>query len=179
MMDEADTPQATGLPNARRDWIRPAVFGVVMLLCGAVIGSGLTVIGVRKEAERVKENPRWLSETAAKRMDRDLDLTDEQSVRVREIFSAHHERVRAIRREHHGRARELFGELQSEIEAVLTLEQAEEWRERMQRLRERALKDGDGPRHRREGSGRDVRPGHGDGGEFRDGPPSGRKPSLQ
>ena len=148
-MSEPNSENATRMPTPGRAWLRPLLFGTALLISGAVIGSALTVIVLRSQADRAREDPGWPSDRVAERLIRDLDLTTEQSERVREIFQAHHERVRAFREEHGTSAREMFADLQSEIEEVLTPGQAEEWRLRIERASERALREG--PRRGRGG----------------------------
>lgn len=146
-MTEPNGENTTPLPAPAKSWLRPLLFGTALLISGAVIGSALTMIVLRSQAERAREDPAWLSQRAATRLIRDLDLTPEQGEQVREIFHAHHERVRAFRQKHGTAAREMFTALQIEIEQVLTPEQAEKWRQRIERARERMLREG--PRHNR------------------------------
>lgn len=146
-MTEPNGENTTPLPAPGKSWLRPLLFGTALLISGAVIGSALTMIVLRSQAERAREDPAWLSQRAAARLIRDLDLAPEQGEQVREIFHAHHERVRAFRQKHGTAAREMFTALQIEIEQVLTPEQAEKWRQRIERARERMLREG--PRHDR------------------------------
>ncbi|MDK1022225.1 MAG: hypothetical protein QGD90_11380 [Candidatus Hydrogenedentes bacterium] len=146
-MTDPNGENATYMPAPGKSWLRPLLFGTALLISGAVIGSALTMIVLRSQAERARKDPAWPSQRVAARLIRDLDLTPEQGEQVREIFQAHHERVRAFRQKHGTSAREMFVSLQSEIEQVLTPEQAEKWRQRIERARERALREG--PRHDR------------------------------
>ncbi len=141
-MNEPNGENIAPLPAPGKSWIRPLVFGSVLLISGAVIGSALTMLVLRSQAERARDDPAGLSQRAALRLIRELDLTPEQGEQVREIFHAHHERARAFRVQHSSAARELFAELQAEIEEVLTPDQAEQWRRRIERARERAMHEG-------------------------------------
>ena len=159
-MTEPNGETAAPLPAPGKSWLRPLGFGAALLISGAVIGSALTMLTLRSQAERARDDPAWLSQRAAARLIRDLNLTLEQGEHVREIFHAHHERVKAFREDHGSAAREMFADLQAEIEEILTPEQAEKWRRRIERARERAM---------REGTWRDR-------GDPRMGPPRGRGP---
>lgn len=141
-MSEPNGENTNPLPTPGRSWLRPLTFGTVLLISGAVIGSALTVLVMRSQAERARKDPAWLSQRAAARLVHDLDLTTEQADQVHEIFRAHHEQVRSFRQQHRTKAREMFANLQTEIEEVLTPEQAEKWRKRIKRARERAMRDG-------------------------------------
>lgn len=143
-MSDSNGENVTPLPAPGRSWLRPLAFGTVLLISGAVIGSALTVSVMRSQAERARKDPAWPSQRAAARLVHDLGLTSEQAGQVHDIFRAHHERVRAFREKHGSTAREMFAKLQLEIEEVLTPEQAEKWRKRIQRARERAMRDGNG-----------------------------------
>ncbi len=140
-MTEPNNENVAPLPAPGKSWLRPLGFGAVLLISGAVIGSALTMLVLRSQAERAREDPSWLSQRAAARLINELDLTPDQSEQVRDIFHAHHERVRAFREEHGSAAREMFADLQAEIEQVLTPEQAEKWRLRIERARERAMRE--------------------------------------
>ena len=159
-MIEPNGENAAPLPAPGKSWLRPLGFGAALLISGAVIGSALTMLTLRSQAERARDDPAWLSQRAAARLIRDLNLTLEQGEHVREIFHAHHERVKAFREEHGSAAREMFADLQNEIEEVLAPHQAEKWRHRIERARERAMRDG--PRR--------------DRGDPRMGPPPGHDP---
>ena len=141
-MTEPNGENVAPLPAPGRSWLRPLVFGTTLLISGAVIGSALTMLVLRSQAERARNDPAGLSQRTAVRLIHDLDLTPEQGEQVREIFHAHHERAKAFRAEHGIAARELFAELQAEIEEVLTPDQAEQWRRRIERVRERAMREG-------------------------------------
>lgn len=141
-MTESNGENTAHLPTPGKSLLRPVVFGAVLLISGAVIGSASTLLVLRSQAEHARDDPAWLSQRAAVRLIRDLDLTSEQGEQVREIFHAHHERVRAFREEHGSTAREMFADLQAEIEEVLTPEQAEKWRHRIERARERVMREG-------------------------------------
>lgn len=141
-MTEPNGQNVAPLPAPGKSWLRPLGFGAVLLISGAVIGSALTVFVLRTQAEHARGDPAWLSQRAAVRLIRHLDLTSEQGEQVREIFHAHHERVMAFREKHGSTAREMFAALQAEIEEVLTPEQAEKWRHRIERARERVMREG-------------------------------------
>ena len=167
-MSEPNGENMDPLPAPGRSWLRPLAFGTVLLISGAVIGSALTVLAMRSQTERARKDPAWLSQRAAARLVHDLDLTTEQAEQVHEIFRAHHDRVRSFREQHGTMAREMFANLQTEIEEVLTPEQAEKWRKRIKRARERAMRNGArhdrGPRsgtlrrHERGGRSNGMRP---------------------
>ena len=167
------------LPPPAASKLRPVIFGVVLLMCGVAIGSGATILLVRSEANRAMRDPNWMTQRAAARLEKDLNLTANQAAQVREIFQAHRERVHAFRSQHGDRARQMFRELQRDIEEVLTPGQAEKFRARLQRARERTFRNhdrwrgdrGDGPR---DGDG-DGRRRHGSKPDGWD--PEGRRPS--
>lgn len=172
-MPEPIDKKVAPLPAPAPSRGRYLAFGVLLLLSGAVIGSGLTIMVLDANAARAQEDPSWLTHRAATRLEHDLELTEEQSRQVHAIFEAHRERIHSLREEQHENAREFFRLLQSDIEEVLSPEQAEQWREHIQRRRERVLREGPRPGDRRG-------PGHGprhDGGPGRDGrPPEGFRP---
>lgn len=137
------------LPVPKSPWWRAALFGAVLLLCGAAIGSAATMQFVRQKAVEARNNPGHFPDRVVDRMTRNLDLSAEQATQIRAIFENNHETLRSIRRESRQRMDEVFAEIRGEVTAVLTPEQAEKWKASFERARKHSF-----PRHDRDGGHR-------------------------
>ncbi len=118
------------LRPSRRRWLRSLIIGIAILLCGIIIGSGVTfhvVVGRFMEAVR---NPGVVPSRIAARLEKVLDLNEEQAAEVESIVGRHQKELIAIGVEVRPRVRAQFGQMKREIEAVLTPEQAERFQER-------------------------------------------------
>jgi hypothetical protein len=163
MTDEATSPapQST-LPVPRRSWIKTIAFGVILLLSGMVIGSGLTVIGIRRWANEMRDRPDMFSERILARMQNDLKLTNQQKTEIEKIFKDAREELDEVRQRHRAQGQAYFKEIHDKVAQVLTSTQQKNWDDWWRRARERAFKDRPGgpSRSGKEpgGSDRDHRP---------------------
>jgi hypothetical protein len=125
------------LPRPRRRWMRTVLLGVVILLCGMVIGGALTLhfrwprlLLARHAWERMPEH-------IADRMRGELELTEEQQREIERILARHHGAMESIRTEVQPRVEAQIDSMRREVEAVLTLEQANRWSEHFERMQRR------------------------------------------
>lgn len=124
------------LPKPPRAWLT-LLIGGVLVLSGMVIGAGGTVLLVKNRLEQPDQAPSHFSRRLAERMTRDLDLTREQKTDIQEIFARHQKELHAVRKSVEQRVTESFNTMQSEVEAILTPQQAKMWRERARRFNSR------------------------------------------
>lgn len=124
--------QAGGLKTPRKKITYKALlYGLVILFSGMIIGSAATV-GVFRTGLIWKVVPRpHLHERVKERLQKDLDLTDEQAERVDKI-------LRNNRREMFQKLKPQFEaemeKMRSEVEAELTREQARKWNKHFKRM---------------------------------------------
>ncbi|MEW6367785.1 MAG: hypothetical protein AB1714_24405 [Acidobacteriota bacterium] len=119
-------------PAARRVPWRAVLLGFAILVCGAIIGSSLTLIAVRRALVDAYVHPEREPERAVARMKKSLRLSDEQAAKVGEIVDRHFVVLLSIRREAQPRVAKELHEMKQEVEAVLNEEQTREWRKRFQ-----------------------------------------------
>lgn len=130
-----NNPENTA-PVARRAWVRTLVFGVVILLCGVVIGGVATAVALRHFPVHGMMRPLHpLPERIASDMQHKYNLTDEQKERLRVIFDEHTKKLSVIRAEVQPRVEAEHEALRRGVETVLTPEQAEQWRAEYERMR--------------------------------------------
>ncbi len=117
--------QADALPPPRRFPWRQLVLGLVILVCGIVIGaSGALLLGKRGWFRTRDPMPRDLMP----RMTERLKLNPEQQKQVGQIVSKRLAAVAEIRGEMRPRIGEQMQLMQSEVAEVLNAEQKAEWR---------------------------------------------------
>jgi len=182
MSDDTTTsgaPQIT-LPVPRPSRVKPVLLGAVLLISGIVIGSGLTLIGLKRRADEFRSRPDMFSNRILSKMETDLNLTKEQKSELSKIFKAAREDLDNVRRQHRAQAQGFFREFHDDVANVLTVKQQEEWEEWWKRARERAFKDRGGPGGPGGPDGRngpDGRDGPSGSGERR-GPGAPRDPAI-
>lgn len=169
-------PQNT-LPVPRSSRVKPVLLGAVLLMSGVVIGSGLTLIGLKWRADEFRSRPDMFSNRILSKMEDDLNLTKEQKAELSKIFKAAREDLDDVRRQHRAQAQSFFREFHDDVAKVLTVKQQTEWEEWWKRARERAFKDRGGPggpggSDGRNGPGGPPRPGE------RRGPGEPRDPAM-
>ena len=136
-MDHTEETAAKTLKQPRRRWWRMLLMSTLILACGMVIGSGLTLyIAVHRVMDTI-QNPQHVPERMTERMGKHLDLTDEQAAAVRAILEEGQEELLAIRDEVEPRVTAQLDKMQADIESVLTPEQVERFRNRIDLLKAR------------------------------------------
>jgi uncharacterized membrane protein len=163
--DEPLFPPAPAPPRSR---VWPEVLlGLVILLCGIIIGAGGTVLVGR--VFLVPGQPDRTSREIARHVSQRLDLSPDQQKQVRQIVRQHIERVNQIRESGRQEAEKELALMRDDVAKVLTPEQAQAWRTEFERVR-RFAPHGPPPGGRPQGpDGRGGRPEWGPGRE--PGPP--------
>lgn len=122
-------------PRKPRRW-RAVALGLVILLCGALLGSGATIIFVKHMFE-VVHKPGAATNRITDHMRRKLDLSDEQTAKVRAILLERETALRAIVQEMLPKLEEQLKRAREEVAAVLDPEQARGWTKRFDRMEAR------------------------------------------
>jgi Spy/CpxP family protein refolding chaperone len=137
MMND-DSTQGT-LPKPPRTWLT-LLMGAVLLVSGAVMGSGMTVLVIQKTIQQHSEGPPpHFNKQILRKLSVDLELTAEQEKAIGAIFETNQEHFRAIRKDLRGKVEsELLG-VREQVEAVLTPEQAKKWNRRFKDMRNRSF----------------------------------------
>lgn len=135
-------------PPKRRRW-KLALWGLVILLCGMVIGAGITLHAGSFMILHVIGRDSKMAEHITKRIDRDLDLTDEQRSQVSKIVSHRVFEFKSILIEDYPRIKEQFELMHTEVALLLTEKQKLKWEKHYKkvqkvfsRIHKRLLPDG-------------------------------------
>jgi hypothetical protein len=122
-------------PGVRRGWLRNLALGLVLLLCGAAIGSVVTAVVVERGPFHGMKRPEHLSELIAHRIKTKYGLNDEQEQKLRGIFEEHGKKLADIRADVQPRVEAEHEALQKAVETVLTPEQASDWEKEFEQMR--------------------------------------------
>lgn len=140
-----NSPQIAHLPKPPRAWLT-LIVGGVLVLSGMVMGAGGTVLLVNDRLEQPDQAPKQFSRRLADRMTRDLGLTPEQESEIHTIFEKHQTEMHAVRKSVEQRIQDSFTTMRSEVNEILTPEQAKLWDERLREYRKQDDR-GRPPRH--------------------------------
>ena len=166
-MSDATTPLAGEgkplPPRGPRPWVMVLV-GLVIVVSGAVIGAGVTVLALKNRLAAPPTPGERTAALIASDLRNRYNLTDEQAKQVKEIMARRMEVIEAIRRQAHEQMAAEHETLRAEMKAVLTPEQFEQWLAQFESLRPPPFGPPGGPG--RAGGPRDglgPRPGRGPG----------------
>jgi septal ring factor EnvC (AmiA/AmiB activator) len=150
MNERKTSPSATTARRTGRHWTWSVLIGAAILVCGIIIGVCLTLIVVRNRVIELIQHPEKRTEAMVARLDRALDLRDEQRAEIRDILQRHRSEFNEIRREVGPRVKNQIEALDRDISEVLTDEQRQKWDRYLKRLRRLWT-----PRFRRRGRGKE------------------------
>ncbi len=135
MSHEKNASEMPKVPVRRMPWVRSALLGMAILICGAIIGGVVSAVMLKAPPEHGFGRPERLPQEIADRMREKYRLSEEQTARIRAIFEEHADRFAAIRAEVHPRIEAAHESLRSAVEEVLTPEQTRAWREEFESMR--------------------------------------------
>lgn len=129
---------------------RMALFGLVILLAGSVIGAASIMIVA--PSHRLTRPLRPSDKSLLPNLERCLHLTPEQREEIEPILQGHMQRLDDIRADARSEIDETLGQMNKDIAAVLTEQQKQIWQQRLNRLQRQLRPPGRGPggggRHR-------------------------------
>lgn len=119
-----------------RAWVRSLVFSLMILVCGAVIGSVGTALFLQKhDRPRTSHRPENMAQFIADEMERKYELNPEQKQKVLSVMEEHSRKLAAIRAEVAPRVDSEFEEVRKSVETILTPEQAKAWSVEYEKMR--------------------------------------------
>jgi hypothetical protein len=104
---------------------------------GTIFGAVLTSMILRSGGPSRFDEPQFRPDRVIGRLTRELDLSAEQSSRIREIFRAQYAELRTIREQTEPRIREVLDATHDRVQAELTAEQQALWEEKFETMRRR------------------------------------------
>jgi len=130
--------EAPVLPRQRQKTWLPMLLGAAILLCGIAIGAGATMLWVRARVQRSGDEDIRV-EQLAKHIQRRCGLSDEQTLRVADVFRMRLHALQEIGEEILPRVQAEHELLCDELRAILTPEQFEKWNRDFAVMRRRRL----------------------------------------
>lgn len=128
-----------GGPSRRRgeqSLLPPYVEAALFLLCGMIIGGGVTVMLMNRSMQQMVTKPSQLQNTMLSRMQSRLELTDSQKDAATAIIKKHFETLESIRRETQPRVKQTMDKMRDELSEILDENQRKIWEERFDSIRE-------------------------------------------
>ena len=120
---------------SRREWLH-LLLALLILVCGIVIGAGVTLLVVHRIVTEFVHDPERLTERMAHRMERQLGLSDAQADQIQAILKRRVDALLAIRRDIRPRIAEQIELLEGEVREVLTPDQMRRWHKYLERIKE-------------------------------------------
>ena len=121
-------------PRGPRPWVMVLV-GLVIVVSGAVIGAGVTVLALRNRLAAPPTPGERTAALIASDLRNRYNLTDEQARQVKEIMATRMEAIEAIRQEMRRKVAAEHEKLRVDMKKVLTPEQFERWLVQFESLR--------------------------------------------
>ena len=134
--NESSTEPNTQPVRTRRRWVT-VLLVLVIFISGMIVGGGATIVVAVRNIQYAIKNPSVVPERATVRLQRALDLDEQQTVEVREVLSDLQRRLQQIRGRVYPEVQQELAEARSAISAVLDDEQKAAWDELFERVRER------------------------------------------
>lgn len=128
-------PEVVSAMRQRR-WLSLAMM-VLIFGSGTVIGSGLTMIAVNDKYDAGMRNPSASCDRVLPVMQRELQLSNDQSAEVKTILTEHDKAVGQLWTEMRPKFREQLKQLEDQVNGVLTIEQQEKWHAWLEQRRRR------------------------------------------
>ena len=133
---------------------RTAFFGLIILIAGIVIGGASTSIYMTRRITRPAGGPEFDSLQVIPPLRRNLDLSEDQSDKIKPIIDGSMKKLRDIRENARTEIESTLQQMNKEISSILNESQRQRWQRELNRL-QRELRpggqrrDGTGPRARR------------------------------
>ncbi|MBX7258214.1 MAG: hypothetical protein K1Y02_17765 [Candidatus Hydrogenedentes bacterium] len=111
-----------------RAWVRSLLFSLMILVCGAVIGSVGTAFVMQDRDDRPpRHRPENMAQYIADDMEQKYGLNPEQKQKIFAVMEEHSKQLAAIRAEVAPRVEAEFEAVRKSVETILTPEQAKAW----------------------------------------------------
>lgn len=130
--------QPAPLPRPRRRWVRVLLM-LVIFCSGMVVGVGLTVGTVVRQAKQNLAHPELQPMRWTQRLTRRLDLNEAESAAVGRIMQDSWDRMTPLRKDAGEQIRAEVERLDQEVAAAISAEKANRWHDYVQNIRENWL----------------------------------------
>jgi hypothetical protein len=132
---ETRNPKEPIAPEKSKSKWRWWAVSVLILVSGMVLGSVSSIILARHLILQHQQHPEQIVNHVVKHLDRRLELTDDQRVRIETILQNRIQNLGTIRNETHARISTEIYSARDEIDALLDASQQEKWHKQFQRIK--------------------------------------------
>jgi len=133
--DSSDIASVPGATRPRRTWLT-VLLCTLIFLGGGVVGAGITIMQVGRQAKDAIQHPDLLPERVAHRLKGRLDLTDDQTRRVEQIVRRRYARILKARDDLLQNVGPEIDAIEREIIPLLAPEQTRRFKERFDTFRD-------------------------------------------
>ena len=134
-MTEESGPPSPSLYPPRRRWWRDVLLGLALFTCGVLVG-GVVVTKVYTHRAMIIQRGGFDKPRAFARLERALDLNEEQAKKVREILGKGLDDLKGIRRSVRPQVDTTLERIRADVAAVLDERQKKKWEARFDSVRE-------------------------------------------
>lgn len=127
-------PPSSVLRHRGKQILLQIVVGMIILICGIIIGSGAAVLRL-KDQMLMRRGPFPPTRAVVEDMDARYHLTPEQTKKVETAFEKRHEILRTMFEEFRSKSEAEFKKLSAEMKKIFTPEQYERWEQDFKRRR--------------------------------------------
>jgi hypothetical protein len=130
---ETEKPnEAFAKPRRRHLWT--ILLTLIIFICGVLVGGGLSFKIIAAGYKRAFQEPDFLAEKIVRRMERRLDLNNDQVKQVREIILEQQKAFQSLHKEFRLRLDSQIEKTRKELAKVLTQAQAQKWEKTFTRI---------------------------------------------
>lgn len=136
-MDYEEHSRLPASAGKTRGGLPPLVESGLFLLCGLIIGAGMTAFLMDNSMHEFLTNPGQLPDRLLHRMEQRLDLTDAQRREAERIIALHFETLDGLRREVQPEIQATLDALRDDVSRILDPDQRGTWEENFERIRQK------------------------------------------
>ena len=124
------------VPKKRRRWLK-VVLGLIILLCGFVLGVGTTLVVSKHRIFRIMHDSDHVANEITWRLSWWLNLSDEQKITVKQILTKRHKALQKIFIKTWPQVDHQLNLVEQEVSKVLNPKQAAKWQKKFRKMRKR------------------------------------------
>lgn len=127
-----------GIPEQkshRRQFWKPVLLSLVIFASGAIAGTCATLMLIRNQVHYRIHHPEEMPANVAARLQRKLDLSDEQTEQVLTVLTERQQAILEIRREFQPKLETELDQLEKQVADLLDDSQRTTWQQKFQAMR--------------------------------------------
>jgi len=134
-MSDTNPEQNPEQKALRWQFWKPVLLSLVIFASGAIVGTCATLILIRQQVHYRIHHPDEMPHKIASCLQRKLDLSDEQTNRVKAVLTERQQAIQQIRREFQPKLESQLDTLEKQVAELLDDSQSTTWRQKFQAMR--------------------------------------------